>query len=319
MNSEKKLSKGMNMREETLLVLKTVHELEHAYGVNYLRQILQGEKGMRVKEAHQQLPTFGSMSEEHFDRINNLIYQLVTKGLLEISDANSGTIRLSEMGEAFIDEPEDLWLRPRDLRSSMYDIQLRRALRQIRQKLAKQEAQPVFRIFSNYCLQQIVQQQPTDVVSLKKIPGIGDFKADRYGHLILQAVNQVREKKAEDAQISMYKRANSPSLQTVKTLFESGFSPEVIAEKRRLKKGTVQRYLLTLHQAGEIDLLPWIEHEIEPQTLEKGKTYFQNTQNPRLKDAYEMLGLDYDTLRLCRLYVANIATAQTELRYEYAS
>ena len=98
-------------------------------------------------------------------------------------------------------------------------------------------------------------------------------------------------------------------------LFEKGFTVEQIASQHELKTGTIQHYLLTLHQAGEIDLIPWIKDQLSTEELEKGSRYFQQHENPKLSQAFADLGLDYDTLRLCRLYVAKHDTVQEELVY----
>lgn len=319
MNITKNTNKNVNERDHVLAVLQTVSALKHNYGARYLGKVLLGQKELGLKEEHQQLLTFGAMEEVHFDRVYKLIYYLIDQSYLKIVNTNFGTIDITEKGKDFLHEPHDIWLRPRDLRTNAYDIQLIIELRRIRQQLSKQEAKPPFRIFSDYTLQQIVRHKPTDVMSLKKLPGIGDYKGDRYGHLITQAVITLLEKKKADNKAKRFKRAYNYSHQEVKNLFEAGMNIDEIADKKQIKSTTVRAYLFDLHETGQINLLPWIEKEVDAQTLEKGKSYFERVQNARLKEAYEMLGLDYDTLRLCRLYVANMSSQHAELRYDYAS
>lgn len=319
MNTTKSTSKTMNGRKHVLSILQTVQLLKQNHGANYLQRILLGKTEFDFKEGHESLPTFGALAEEHFDKVYRLIYYLVQHEYLEITNTNYGTIGITEKGKDFLHEPQDIWLRPKDLRTNVYDIQLIIKLREIRRNFSKQEAKPSFLIFSDYLLQLIVEHKPTDILSLKKLPGIGDYKADRYGHLIIQAIHEVSERKRMNNQVRRFKQAHAPSHQEVKVMFEAGMGIDEIAEKKQIQPSTVRSYLFNLHEAGQINLLPWIEKEVDGENLAKGKAYFQSVQNPRLKEAYEMLGLDYDTLKLCRLYVSNLATSQADLSFEYTS
>ncbi|RMG32176.1 MAG: hypothetical protein D6730_00015 [Bacteroidetes bacterium] len=309
----------VNVRQETEIVLQAVRDLPHAYGAHYLRKLLQGRSDLGIKEGHETLQSFGQLAEWHFDRVDCLIRLLIAEGYLKIADARFGTIDLDMKGVEFLQNPHELWVSSKKLRTNAYDIRLTMELRQIRAQLSAEEQKPPYRIFSNYAMQQMVQTKPRDVVELKQIPGIGDYKADRYGHLILQSIEAIRQQKKKDRAVRTFKKAHNATHQAVKSMFESGMSVEEMAKKRGVKESTIRQYLFNLHQAGQIDLMPWIETQVEGTALEKSKNYFESAQNPRLKEAYEMLGLDYDTLRLCRLYVANLNSVQTELRYDYAS
>ncbi|MEL6842126.1 MAG: helix-turn-helix domain-containing protein, partial [Bacteroidota bacterium] len=96
--------------------------------------------------------------------------------------------------------------------------------------------------------------------------------------------------------------------QMVKALFESGAASHEIAQRRGIKQSSVVRSLEYLQNAGQIDTCSWVEEQLPPQSLRKGKAYFQDRPQSSLRAAYESLGLDYDSLRMCRMYVSSLKT-----------
>ncbi len=316
MESTKTKNRKVNIQEETELILKTVLLLDHPYGANYLVRVLMGSKDYGLKEeSHMELETYGALGEMHMGKIKDIVHFLVRKNYLHIADKRFGVIGITEQGEAYLEQPEPLEVSPRYLYTNRYDRRLYKALRGIRKELATQVSKPPFHIFTDYTLQCLVEEKPKDILSLKTIPGIGDYKADAYGNAILLALKENETQKAEEAQVRMMQRAQSPSHQEVKALFESGMDIEEMAEKRQVKASTIRTCLYRLHEAGEVDLSAWIEKQVGEQELAKGSEYFRQTPNLRLKEAFEDLGMDYETLRLCRLYVHKISTVEEELRY----
>lgn len=309
-----KTTTQVSITAETTEILKTILLLQDSFAANYLINILRGKKEFLREEVHAEFETFNSLPGRSGDYLRNVIHVLVQREYLTIEEGTSGKLSISEKGCAFLDHPEEMEVKKRDLRMSTYDYMLLSELRKLRKQLVKAESKPAFRIFTDYTLDRIIDEKPLDLMGLKLVPGFGDYKANRFGPAVLRVVQQVMDRKQEDDAIRLLKKIRRPSYQNVKALFESGLSEEEIARKRMVKPQTIRTTLLDLDRAGEIDLRPWIEETVSPEVLEKGSEYFQQAEQVRLKDAYETLGLDYDTLRLCRLYVAKLSTRQDELK-----
>ncbi|RMG66642.1 MAG: hypothetical protein D6722_14615 [Bacteroidetes bacterium] len=308
-------STQINVKEDVVAILKTALLVEGRYGMSYLISLLRGNAQFGLKdEAHTELETFGALEQQHSERIRCLIELLLEEDLLRITDARYGKMALSEAGEAFLEAPEDWWLRPDKLRPKPYDRMLLVELRQIRRELSQQEGLPPFRIFTDYTLSCLVREKPSGVDELLHIPGFSDYKANRYGTLILGAVERVQERRRADNHERFLARIESPRYQLTKRMFEAGLSLTEMAERRSVKPETIRRALVELHQAGQIDLRPWIQETVPAEAFDQGTSYFEAAEDRRLRHAYEKLGLDYDTLRLCRLYVADISARQDELR-----
>jgi superfamily II DNA helicase RecQ len=64
------------------------------------------------------------------------------------------------------------------------------ALRELRKELAAQDGVPLYTVFTNQQLAQIVQLKITDRANLKKVDGVGDGRVEKYGDAILQLINK---------------------------------------------------------------------------------------------------------------------------------
>lgn len=309
-----KTSNHVNISSETQEILKTILLLEQAYAANYLITIVRGRAEFLKVEEHAEFETFESLKGRSGDYLRNVIHFLIQQSYVEVQDSMYGRLQITDKGLQFLDAPVDLPVRMRDLRMSTYDYMLLSELRQLRRTLSQKEDKAAFRIYTDYTLDRIIQEKPTDLNSLRLVPGFGMYKANQYGSAILSVVQQVMDRKQDDDKIRLVKKIRRPSYQQVKALFESGMSEEAIARKRMVKPQTIRTTLLDLHYAGEIDLRPWIQDTLASDVLLKGSKFFEKTENARLKDAYESLGLDYDTLKLCRLYVSKLSLRQEDLK-----
>ena len=66
-------------------------------------------------------------------------------------------------------------------------------LRELRKELAEKEGVPVYTIFTNEQLAQIVQAKPLSKTELKSIEGIGDARTEKYGESILTKLFELTE------------------------------------------------------------------------------------------------------------------------------
>ncbi len=316
METKKVTAKRINLKDSAIDILKTVLLLEQSYGVNYLVRILQGIQEYGFRETnHQHLETFGTLQDQYQEMIRDITQYLIKEEFLEILDKRFGNIGITQKGKDFLDHPSDIWVLPRTIRASKIDKRIFYALKNMRKEIAEEASKPPFHIFTDYTLHCIVEEKPTDLHSLHSVPGIGDYKVEKYGHMIIGIINDLLEQKAEEDQTRLLKKADSPSHQAIKTMFEEGKSLDEIATAREVKVSTVRAALHCLHTTGHIDLIPWIKENLDPEILEKGIAYFKENTQIRLTQAYEDLGLDYDTLRLCRMYVSHTSDVEEEIKY----
>ena len=64
------------------------------------------------------------------------------------------------------------------------------ALRELRKQQAEQDGVPVFAVFTNEQLAEMVTRRVNSASELSSIEGVGESKLSRYGSAFLQALNQ---------------------------------------------------------------------------------------------------------------------------------
>jgi ATP-dependent DNA helicase RecQ len=305
-------ARKIDISHTVLHILQLVQAVDGKYGVNYIVQLLRAEVKYGLRHPrHAQLCNFGILSERTESWVYNLLMFLLKEEYLCIRDKKYGRVAIAPKGEQFLSCPSSIAVQPHRLRPGKYDRILRWKLLALRRSISKEREWPPYRIFTDYSMQQIITHKPKSIAELKAIPGIGDFKARNFGPLILQAVQETLSLKERERE----RVITRPSYQEVSALFQAGMSIEEIATRRQVKPATVRQMLIELHQSGQLDLSSWIEKQLSPEVLEQGTAYFRDAHDARLKAAYQALGLDYDTLRLCRLYVSDVNTVEEELKY----
>ena len=297
----------VNITQEAEAVLKTVLLLDQSYGINYLYRVLMGDNLFPLKSLqHKELETFGSLAGLEASKVRDILKYLTRKEFLKVVDKRYGLVSITETGETFLDNPQPLEVHPRNLYTSKADRKLTLSLRKLRKELGEKEQKPPFHIFTDYMIQCIVEEKPSNNEELKELPGFGEFKIEAYGQQILTIIQEAEAFRVEQNKKRLIQLVNTPSHQEVKALFESGMDVISIAERRNVQPTTIKSSLYRLHAAGQINLNPWIEQQVEDSDLEKGSEYFRKASNSKLKEAHEKLGMDYETLRLCRMYVNKI-------------
>ena len=70
------------------------------------------------------------------------------------------------------------------------DFRVFSRLRELRKRIANENGVPVYVVFSNEQLAQIVQQRVTSKAALEAVVGAGDAKIEKYGEAFIEAVIQ---------------------------------------------------------------------------------------------------------------------------------
>lgn len=73
-------------------------------------------------------------------------------------------------------------------------------LRDLRKEIAQAESMPVYAIFSNEQLANMVRQRVTTKTALQQLPGIGEAKADKYGPRFLELLGTAWEPANEESE-----------------------------------------------------------------------------------------------------------------------
>jgi ATP-dependent DNA helicase RecQ len=309
------VSREENLRTLATQILKTMVLLGKPYGQGYVIHVLTAKKETQWRDlAHTQLETFGCVPGYFTNRLACVMHYLVDLGLVESNSPACSTLKITEKGLAWLDEPRDLLARTTRIDFTSLELYLRKALRIHRAEVAEFEGIQPYTIFTDYSLDRVVLSKPLGLDQLVRIPGFNTAKCEQFGPGIIHVVQDVIENFEELRLQTLEGLAKGKGYKAVKRMFQENLTLPEIAKAADLKLDTVVTYLCNLHEIGQVDLVPWIEQNINSKSLFKGVEYFQRVTSPSLKEAHVTLDLDYNTLKFAYLYKRDSDARKEEMR-----
>lgn len=306
--------KTENLKSVAIEILKTMVLLERPYGPDYLIRILRG-----IESAYYKVPdprefeTFGALNKYSQDFLRLSLQHLVLNRLIAPRKPEFAVLEITDLGRDWLGKPRAIMV-PRDgLRSTVHEVYLRRMLHAFRTTRAESDGIPTYKIFTSYTLDRLVIEKPDCLEALSVVPGMNPFRAELYGNGILSIILEHRDSFAEHRRAQLLAKVDHPKYVYVKRQLAQNRSVAEIAKLMGLTVTTIYRYMTDLADADQLNLKNWIESQVDAKTLHKGSDFFQRVKNPTLKAAFETLGLDYDTLKLCRMYVSRYSQQQDQL------
>lgn len=169
-------------------------------------------------------------------------------------------------------------------------------LRDWRNQLAQEEATEPHRILPVKTLREIATKMPSNIHQLMEIKGFGKPKAKRFGDEILKILESAFLPKGEEKnpQSTLSKVEAKTKLKTLShelsyELFKHGKTISEIAIDRGLVQGTIFQHLIQYVAQG----LVHPEALIGKEKTETITEYFNDTGDPRIGPAIEVLGPDF--------------------------
>lgn len=304
-----------DVQQEAWHICNILAFIDKAITASYLIRQL---KGINLTKANSgPVDSVGKLRDMESDRIRCLIRYLGNQGFLQRVGEKTGSMILTEKGQTFHKSPYPIILYPRQLSQNKYEREVYSRLRQLRKNICKEEGCPAYIIYSDFTLEELSFRRPQNLTQLAGIPGMGDIRINRYGPAILNILKDVRNKQKLARKEELAQLVQRPSFKEVKAMFEAGMTISEMAERREVKESSIFKMLSDLYEAREIDLSNFIEAEIPAETLQRGKTYFESQQASPLNMAFKELGIGYETLRLCRLYVSRFSQCEEAWELEY--
>ncbi|HET9136205.1 MAG TPA: DNA helicase RecQ [Candidatus Kapabacteria bacterium] len=264
--------------------LSGVKRVEEQFGINYIIDILLGKDEDRIlHNRHHLLKTFGVGKELRKTQWQHIARELLREKYIIQDTDNYGILKLTPKATGVLFNNEPVFLsKPPELRKNKEEaIQEARAvmdptrqelfelLRTLRRQLAEADGVPAYVVLHDSVLREISLALPKDLSELRKIPGIGDARLQKFGQQLVSVVTDylkahtLEQKKIEH-------RYQAPeivsSAEQTKGLFNTGLTLKEISERRGLAVSTIATHLESYIAAGKIkDISRLIASEkIEP-------------------------------------------------------
>ena len=303
-------------------VLSAVVRTGERYGAAHVTGVLVGSKEKRILAAgHDELSVYGIVGDYDRSQLREVLGLLQARGLLALNDGEYPTLRLTEMGRAFLRSRERMSLpglqaeekAPVALKASAgtpleYDDGLFQELRALRRRLADAQDVPAFVVFGDVALRHMAASRPTTLEAFGRIPGVGKAKLEAYGAAFVDAICTYSDAHglaaAEGPLEGTARRSNGHRALTydsTRDLLARGRSVEAIARERGISAKTVLGHIEHLAHRGEplevshLQLAPERMGRIEEAVAVCGSAF--------LRPLWEYLGSEfsYDEIRIARV------------------
>jgi ATP-dependent DNA helicase RecQ len=225
------------------------------------------------------IKTYGKGADLSFFDWQNYIIQLVNIGAIEIDYQESNHLKITDFGWDILKEGKTIKLtKPEKIEKKAIkkkkvakqinaNDNLFEQLRNLRQKIAKEERVPAYIIFNDKSLKEMASDMPTTENEFLAISGVGMQKFESFGEEFTSVIKTFKES---------YKPVTKKHTSEVTfELFKEGLSPEEISTKRDLQITTIFSHLATLYEKGrDVNLLQFVTDD----------------DVKKIKPAYEKLG-----------------------------
>jgi ATP-dependent DNA helicase RecQ len=142
------------------------------------------------------------------------------------------------------------------------DDELREYLREWRRATAREQGIAAFIIMHDTTLEELARLKPASLAEIRRVPGFGDKKTERYGQSILEALK--RHRNGVRATVTRG-QASDPVGETLR-LLKQGRTLEEIAQIRGKQLSTVVSMVAAMVERGEVGFEPgWIHGDHQEQ------------------------------------------------------
>ena len=182
-------------------ILSCVVRLRERFGGDYTAKVLTGSRDKRVLEnSHDQLTTYGILSEFSLQAVRGWIEQLISQGyilkgdeydVLTVPESGWRVMRGDETPRLL--EPPKKKVRARVSRAVRdswegVDQGLFEELRELRKQIAGRKHLPAYIVFGDAALRDMARKRPSTSTGFLLVTGVGDKKCRQYGEEFLELI-----------------------------------------------------------------------------------------------------------------------------------
>lgn len=184
-------------------IISCVVRLQQRYGADYTSMVLGGSRDQRiVEQGHDQLSSWGMLSNENKRTIRDWIEQLVGQQFLE-KTGEFNVLQVTDPGHQLLrgertprllrgaKRPEKKSAAGRSVEADSWegvDHELFEELRLLRRQNSEARRVPPYVIFSDATLRAMARCRPSNLHAFRQIKGVGDKKLADYGEEFIAAI-----------------------------------------------------------------------------------------------------------------------------------
>lgn len=312
-------------KDEAVLVLKAIRQLDERFATDYVVQILIGKLTPQITMfRHEGLEAFASGNDREAFFWQSLIRQMILEGLLAKDIEEYGVLKFTKKGEAFLKKPksftivlnklyddangDDDWEVAEEGEGSAIDQQLFTQLMELRQKEAKKKSLPPFVIFLETSLQDMATSYPITLEGLEKCQGVSKGKAIKYGRpfvdLIAKYVEENNIIRPDDFVMKSVVNKSGNKVYIIQNT-DKKVPLETIAKNKGWRMDEMLEEMETIAASGtRLNLDYAIDEMLDRDEQEEILEYFKSCETSSLQVAQEELAefdFNWEQLKIMRI------------------
>ncbi|HMU45103.1 MAG TPA: DNA helicase RecQ [Chitinophagaceae bacterium] len=311
-------------KDETVVVLKAIKELDERFATDYVVQIVIGKLTPQIQMfRHDGLNAFASGNDKEPHFWNSLIRQMLLEGLLSKDIEEYGVLKFTKKGEAFLKKPKSFKIVLNHLYDNAdaddeegteasigaaADERLFEMLKELRQKEAKKKGLPPFVIFLETSLQDMATFYPITMEGLEKCQGVSKGKALKYGRPFVELISKyVEENNIERPDDFVMKSVVNKSGNKVYIIqnTDKKVSLETIAKNKGWRMDEMLEEMESIAASGtRLNLDYAIDEMLDDNDQDEIIEYFKSCETSSLQVAQEELSeynFNWEQLKIMRI------------------
>ena len=311
-------------KEEALIALKAIKELDERFATEYMVQIISGKLTPQIKMfRHEGLDIFGSGKEKDNLFWNSMIRQLILEGMLAKDIEEYGVLKFTKKAEAFLKKPKSFKVILNHLYDdanaddeegteasvgAATDDKLFEMLKELRQREAKKVGLVPWVVFLENTLQDMATMYPTTLEELEKCQGVSKGKAKRYGkpfvELIAKYVEDNNIEKPDDFVMKSVVNKSGSKVYIIQNT-DKKVSLETIAKNKGWRIEEMLEEMETIAASGtKLNLDYAIDEMLDDDDQDEILAYFKTCETSSLQVAQEELAeynFNWEQLKIMRI------------------
>jgi ATP-dependent DNA helicase RecQ len=293
------------------LALQCIEQLNENYTVKVLIEFVMGVASKEMKDfKFDKLPLFGKGSDKDELFWHTIFRQAILLDLIYKEIEQYGLLKLTDKGRAFIKKPASVMIPlNRDFSvkedfdaegmgggGAALDETLVSLLKDLRKAEAKKLHVQPWVIFSEPSLQEMATYYPVSMDDLKKIAGVSEGKALKFGKPFIELIKNYVEENDIDrpTEVVIKQVANKSKYKvTIIQSIDRKMPFEDIARNVEMKVGELLYELNNIADAGtKLNINYQLKDRIDEDILEEIFDYFKNAKSDSVEDAIRSLSQD---------------------------
>ncbi len=277
--------------------------LKEKVGMNMLINVLRGSQNAEIHAmGYYTIKTYGQGKEHSFFDWQNYMIQLLNIGAMEIAYQEGNSLKVTPFGwdilkngnKVSLTIPQKIEPKKKAKKTAVNtgntNQDLFQKLRQLRQKIAREENVPAYIIFNDKSLKEMASEMPVTDNAFLTISGVGNQKLESFGDEFISLIKTHKETNTPKVKIPAY-------IETY-NLHKQGLTPQQIAEQRNVQVTTIYSHIAQCYEEEkDINIYDFVSEEVVNQIK---PIYSDLITEGKLKPFFEALNeeVPYHEIRL---------------------